>query len=85
MKTTQTNIEKKYNTLLKRYQEAINIIYDITPTSDYTPDYMTYDYDGFLEFFNNDDYFYFKQLKEAVNKSELYVKYLNHSYNNTFG
>jgi hypothetical protein len=46
---------------------------------------MSYDFNGFEEDYNNSEYDYYKELKLAVNKAELYVKYLDHEYNGTFG
>jgi len=83
MKTN--TIEKKYLALLKTYEDKIDEIYNLVPSSNYTPDYMTYDYDGYLEYYNNDDYIYYKELKKAVNKAKLYTNYLNDPYINTFG
>jgi hypothetical protein len=79
--------ESDYFKLLKRYRKAINDIYnsDNSSSSDYTPDHMSYDFSGFEEDYNNSDYDYYKELKQAVNKAELYVKYLNHEYYYIFG
>ena len=79
--------ESDYFKLLHRYRKAINDIYnsDNSSSSDYTPDHMSYDFNGFEEDYNNDDYDYYKELKQAVNKAELYVKYLDHEYYYTFG
>jgi len=79
--------ESDYFKLLHRYRKAINDIYDHdnSSSSDYTPDHMSYDFNGFEEDYNNSEYDYYKELKQAVNNAELYVKYLNHEYNYTFG
>ena len=79
--------ENNYFLLLRRYRKAINDIYDSdnSSSSDYTPDHMSYDFSGFEENYNNDNYDYYKELKQAVNKAELYVKYLDHEYQGTFG
>lgn len=79
--------ESDYFKLLKRYKKAIDDIYnsDNSSSSDYTPDHMSYDFNGFKEDYNNDDYDYYKELRQAVNKAELYVKYLDHEYYYTFG
>ena len=79
--------ENNYFLLLKRYKKAIDDMYnsDNSSSSDYTPDHMSSDFDGFKWDYNNDEYDYYKELKQAVNKAELYVKYLDHEYQGTFG
>lgn len=79
--------ENDYFLLLKRYKKAIDDMYnsDNSSSSDYTPDHMSSDFNGFKWDYNNDEYDYYKELKQAVNKAELYVKYLDHEYQGTFG
>jgi hypothetical protein len=77
-------MEKKYLSLLIRYKKAIDKIYESCSSKDYTPDYMSYDYSGF-DHLETDEKEYFNELKNAVNKAELYVKFLNHNYTYTFG
>jgi hypothetical protein len=78
-------IDKEYLKLIRKYRELIDIIYDIVPSSNYTPDYMTYDYRGYYEYYQNDNYDHKKELKQAVNKANLFVKYLTHPYEEIFG
>jgi len=75
--------EEKYLKLLKRYKKAITLLYDKGSSGDYTPDYMTYDYDGFNRI-DTDVEEYLPELKNAVNKAELYIKYVTHKYTYTF-
>jgi|TARA_R100000081_G_scaffold91320_1_gene68928 hypothetical protein len=77
-------MKKKYLALLIRYKKAIDKIYEISGSGDYTPDLMSYDYDGF-DHIDTDENEYFNELKNAVNKAELYVKFLTHNYTYTFG
>ena len=78
-------IDREYLKLLRKYEEFIDIIYNLVPSSNYTPDYMTYDYDGYLEYYQNDDYSRKEELKQAVNKANLFFKYLTHPYKEIFG
>jgi hypothetical protein len=77
-------MKKKYLALLIRYKKAIHKIYESSGSGDYTPDFMTYDYNGF-DHIDTDENEYFNELKNAVNKAELYVKFLTHNYTYTFG
>ena len=79
--------ESDYLRLLHRYRKAIDDIYnhDNSSSSDYTPDWMRSDWNGFVEEYEVEEYDYYKELKQAVNKAELYVEYLSHEYNFTFG
>jgi|TARA_B100001094_G_C17863473_1_gene638546 hypothetical protein len=81
------NMKAKYYKLLMSYDKAIDDIYnhDNSSSSDYTPDWMRSDWNGFAEEYEVEEYDYYNKLKQAVNKAELYVKYLNHEYNFTFG
>ena len=49
-------IDKEYLKLIRKYKELIDIIYDIVPSSNHTPDYMTYDYRGYFEYYQNNNY-----------------------------
>tara|TARA_R100000781_G_scaffold82839_1_gene50991 strand:+ start:42 stop:320 length:279 start_codon:yes stop_codon:yes gene_type:complete len=83
LKKMSTKIKKDYLKLLERYHLAIENIYLLTSNKDFTPDYMRYDYDGFDDV-NTDEKEYIEQLKKAVKKAELYVKYLQNNYKYTF-
>jgi len=85
---------KEFKKLLIEYKTIIDLGYDISSSKDYTPDYMTYDYRGFIETYeelkeeNNQPYFidiYMPKLRDAVKHARKYKKWLTSEYNYTFG
>jgi len=88
---------KEFKKLLIEYKSIIDLGYEISSSKDYTSDYMTYDYRGFIEViedarnplftFDLDDQIkkYLPQLKEAVKHARKYKKWLTSEYNYTFG
>jgi len=78
---------KKYDSLLDRYSKLIQLIYGVTRSGDYTPDYMTYDFNGYRDEITTDEQIkeYLPQLKEAVKNAELYYKALTNDYKYIFG
>lgn len=80
---------KKFKKLLIEYKTIIDLGYDISSSKDYTPDYMTYDYRGFIDMYdyesNKELEKYLPQLKEAVKHARKYKKWLTSEYNYTFG
>jgi len=74
-------MKTKYNNLLNRYYEAIQFLYGKIDSGDYTADCMTYDYEGyFLAPYGDFEERDLEDLKQAVQKAELLVKYYKHNY-----
>lgn len=80
-------MKKIYNTLLNKYDEIIESLYEICPTKDYTPDYMRCDFNGYATEVTTDEEIeqYLPYLIEAVQNAELYYKALTNDYNYIFG
>lgn len=77
---------KKYDSLLERYSKLIELIYGVTRSGDYTPDYMTYDFRGYRDDVADDEVKeYLPHLNDAVKHAELYYKALTNDYNYIFG
>jgi len=74
-------MKTKYNNLLIRYLKAIKFLYDKIDSGDYTADAMTYDYEGYcLAQYGDFEERDIEDLKQAVQKAELLVKYYKHNY-----
>lgn len=80
-------MRKKYNTLLNEYDALIESIYEVTPSRDYTPDYMRYDLNGYVEEVTTDEKIeeYLPHLVDAVQNAESYYKALTNDYEYKFG
>ena len=90
---------KEFKKLLIEYKTIIDLAYDKGSSRDYTADYMTYDFRGFIEVIEPtlddgwefpsdlDDQIkkYMPQLKEAVKHARKYKKWLTSEYKYTFG
>lgn len=86
---------EEFKKLLIEYKMIIDLAYDKGSSRDYTADYMTYDFRGFIEiiehnvhdvqFMNDQIKEYMPQLKEAVKHARKYKKWLTSEYNYTFG
>lgn len=87
--------EREYLRLLRRYKDLIQELYEIDFTvpgkafkSDYTPDYMSYDLEGFYEIADEDEEDYLPELRKAVKHAKDYVRWVNSrpaKYGYTFG
>ncbi len=84
---------EEFKKLLIEYRTIIDLGYDKGSSRDYTPDYMTVDYRGFIDTYeeleeeNNQPYFidiYMPKLREAVNHARKYKKWLTSKYDYTF-
>jgi hypothetical protein len=74
-------MKTKYNNLLIRYLKAIKFLYDKIDSGDYTADCMRYDYEGYcLAPWGDLEERDMEDLKQAVQKAELLVKYYKHNY-----
>ena len=69
MKTTQTNIEKKYFNSLRKYYNLANEIDNFT---DYYWDMMLFDRQGYEEIFYDDSYNKEEELKEMQKTIKAY-------------
>lgn len=69
MKTTQTNIEKKYFNSLRKYYNLTNEIDNFT---DYYWDMMLFDRQGYEEIFYDDSYNKEEELKEMQKTIKAY-------------
>lgn len=76
----------KYDKLLNKYKNIIDELYEYDSSS--TPDWMTYDYEGFsdknyvLGIFKEEEAI--EKLSQAVNKASTLLKFYKHNYEYTF-
>jgi hypothetical protein len=84
---------EEFNNLLTEYKTIIDLGYDKGSSRDYTPDAMSYDFEGFMELYGYESYEEMKeeikkhlpQLREAVKHARKYESWLISEYNYTFG
>jgi hypothetical protein len=84
---------KEFKKLLKEYKRIIDLAYWEGTSTDYTPDNMSYDFEGFLDLYSYESYEEMKeeikkhlpQLREAVKHAIKYESWLTSKYNYTFG
>jgi len=83
---------KEFKKLLKEYKSIIDLGYGEGSSRDYTPDHMTYDFEGFFDLYSYESYDEMKeeienhlpQLREALKHARKYKKWLTSKYDYTF-
>lgn len=88
--------EREYLRLVKKYRKLIQELYDVMDesrkvfSSDYTPDWMGYDFEGFAHYVDADELEeeYLPVLRKAVKHAKDYIKWVKArptEYGYTFG